>query len=142
MITMSRRDAIVKIGAASVGAFLFRKTGAVASAAQRIVKNGRLKQSVSWWPYQRSFKLPEFCKAISDMGMTAIDLLEEKDWDTARSNGLVCSMGYPSEGAKIPDGLNNKANHDVIVRGLEKTIPAAEKMGVPNLIAFFGNRAV
>jgi hypothetical protein len=72
------------------------------------------------------------CKAIGDMGLTAIDLLEEKEWDTARRNGLVCSMGYPSEGAKIPDGLNSKANHDLIVRGLEKTIPAAEKMGVPD----------
>src|SRR5882762_950 len=123
---MRRREAVLKIGAASVGAFLFPKIRAVASAAQRVVKNGRLKQSVSWWPYQRHLKLPEFCKAIADMGLPAIDLLEEKDWDTARRNGLVCSMGYPSEGAKIPYGLNNKANHDVIVRGLEKTIPAAE----------------
>ena len=137
---MRRRETIIKLGAASVGAFLFPKIGAVSSATQRVVKIGRLKQSVSWWPYQRHFKLPEFCKAIADMGLTAIDLLEEKDWDTARRSGLVCSMGYPAEGAKIPDGLNNKANHDVIVRGLEKTIPAAEKMRVPNLIAFFGNR--
>lgn len=93
MITMSRREAIFEIGAASLGAFLSQKIDA--SAAQRVVKNGRLKQSVSWWPYQRHFKLPEFCKAIADMGLTAIDLLEEKDWDTARRNGLVCSMGYP-----------------------------------------------
>jgi hypothetical protein len=93
MITMSRREAIFKIGAASLGAFLSRKTDAVAGAAQRVVKNGRLKQSVSWWPYQRHLKLPEFCKAIADMGLTAIDLLEEKDWDTARKSGLVCSMG-------------------------------------------------
>lgn len=140
MSRISRREAAFRIGAASVGAFLSQKLGGSAGAAQRVVKNGRLKQSVSWWPYQRHFKLPEFCKAISDMGLPAIDLLEEKDWETARKNGLVCSMGYPSEGAKIPDGLNNKANHDVIVRGLEKTIPAAAKASVPNLIAFFGNR--
>jgi hypothetical protein len=89
MNTISRREAFFKIGSASVGAFLFQNTGAVASGAQRAVKNGRLKQSVSWWPYQRHFKLPEFCKAIGDMGLTAIDLLEEKDWDTARRNGLV-----------------------------------------------------
>jgi hydroxypyruvate isomerase len=138
--TISRREAIVKIGTASVGAMLLPKIGAGTTTMQRIVKNGRLKQSVSWWPYQRQFKLPEFCKAISEMGLPAIDLLEEKDWETARNSGLVCSMGYPSEGAKIPDGLNNKANHDGIVRGLEKTIPAAEKARVPNLIAFFGNR--
>ena len=140
MTKISRREAAFRIGSATVGAFLSQSVGGAAGAAQRVVKNGRLKQSVSWWPYQRHFKLPEFCKAISEMGLPAIDLLEEKDWETARKNGLVCSMGYPSEGAKIPDGLNNKANHDVIVRGLEKTIPAAAKASVPNLIAFFGNR--
>jgi len=45
----------------------------------RIVKNGRLKQSVSRWPYQK-IPLPEFCHAVADMGLTAIDLLEEADW--------------------------------------------------------------
>ena len=140
MSMMSRREAILRMSAAAMGALAFTNMDTEASVAQRIVKNGRLKQSVSWWPYQRQFKLPEFCKAIADMGLPAIDLLEPKDWDTARKHGLVCSMGYPSEGAKIPDGLNNKANHDVIVRGLEQTIPMAAKMGVPNLIAFFGNR--
>jgi len=140
MDTMSRREAISKMGRAAFGALLLSKIGHVANGAQRVVKNGRLKQSVSWWPYQSRFKLPEFCKAIAEMGLPAIDLLEAKDWETARKFGLVCSMGYPSEGAKIPDGLNNKANHDAIVRGLENTIPIAAKMGVPNLIAFFGNR--
>jgi len=48
-------------------------------------------------------------------------------------------MGY-AQAAKIADGLNNKANHDAIVTGLENAIPMAEKMGVPNVIAFFGNR--
>src|SRR5439155_1408915 len=43
-------------------------------------------------------------------------------------------------GGTIPDGLNNKANHDAIVKGLEKTLPKAAQMGVPNLITFFGNR--
>ncbi|HEX8183524.1 MAG TPA: TIM barrel protein [Blastocatellia bacterium] len=140
METMSRREAISKMGAAAFGALLLPKINNSATGPQRVVKNGRLKQSVSWWPYQSRFKLPEFCKAIAEMGLQAIDLLEPKDWETAQKYGLVCSMGYPSEGAKIPDGLNNRANHDVIVRGLEKTIPMAAKMGVPNLIAFFGNR--
>ncbi len=131
---------MLRVSAAVGGALLLPKFGDVATGAQRVVKNGRLKQSVSWWPYQSRFTLADFCKAIADMGMAAIDLLEMKDWETPRKYGLVCSMGYPSEGAKIPDGLNNKANHGVIVRGLEKTIPVAAKMGVPNLIAFFGNR--
>jgi hydroxypyruvate isomerase len=139
MTDVTRREAMLLMGAASAGAVLWPQAKSL-TPPQRVIKNGRLKQSVSWWPYQSRYKLPEFCKAIADMGMPAIDLLGENDWETARTYGLVCSMGYPSEGAKIPEGLNNKANHDLIVRGLEKTLPVAAKMKVPNLIAFFGNR--
>jgi len=110
-----------------------------ASRVEKIVKKGRLKQSVSYWCYQKYFKLPEFARIVADMGLTAIDLLQPDGWETVRQYRLVCSMGY-AEAAKIPDGLNNKANHDAIVKGLEKAIPLAEKSGVPNVIAFFGNR--
>jgi len=104
----------------------------------RIVKNGRLKQSVSRWPYQK-IPLPEFCHAVADMGLTAIDLLEEADWGVAREHGLICSMGYAG-GGSIRDGLNVAANHDAIVRNFEKTIPRAAALRVPNVITFFGNR--
>jgi hydroxypyruvate isomerase len=40
------------------------------------VKNGRLKQSVSRWCYN-AIPMPDFCRAVADMGLTAIDLLEE-----------------------------------------------------------------
>src|SRR5262245_6997891 len=89
--------------------------------ADRIVKNGRLKQSVSRWCYN-SIPMPEFCRAVADMGLTAIDLLEEPEWAVARDHGLVCSMGYAG-GGSIPDALNVKANHDTIVRNFERTIP-------------------
>ncbi len=139
MVKMSRRDTILGLGAAAIGTLFLPKMGG-AARLERVVKNGRLKQSVSWWPYQSHFKLPDFCKAVADMGLTAIDLLSENEWPVLREHGLICSMGYPAEGAKIPDGLNKKANHDIIIKGLETSIPRAAKMGVPNLIAFFGNR--
>jgi hydroxypyruvate isomerase len=139
MVNLSRRDAVLKMGAAMAGALLLPKAGG-ALAAEKIVKRGRLKQSVSFWCYQRWFKLPEFAKAVADMGLTAIDLLDETEWPVVKQYGLTCSLGWKTGGGGIPEGLNNRANHDVIVKGLEKSIPAAAKMGVPNLIAFFGNR--
>jgi hydroxypyruvate isomerase len=106
--------------------------------ADRIVKNGRLRQSVSRWPYNK-IPLPDFCTAIADMGLTAIDLLEEPDWAVARDHGLTCSMGYAG-GGSIRDGLNVTANHDAIVRNFERLSPRAAAMKVPNVITFFGNR--
>ena len=106
--------------------------------ADRVVKNGRLKQSVTRWPY-RSIPFADFCRAVADMGLQAMDLLEEAEWPIAREYGLVCSMGYAG-GGSIADGLNVKANHDAIVRNFEQSIPRAASHGVVNVITFFGNR--
>ena len=106
--------------------------------APRVVKNGRLKQSVSRWPYAK-IPLPDFCRALADMGLPAIDLLEMNEWQVARDHGLVVSMGYAG-GGSIPDALNVRANHDAIVRNFEENIPRAAAARVPNIITFFGNK--
>lgn len=103
-----------------------------------MIKKGRLRQSVSQWCYGK-LSLDELCRAAADMGLAAIDLLDEKDWATPARFGLVCSMGYAG-GGSISDGLNVKANHDGIVKGMTQAIPRAAKAGVPNVITFFGNR--
>jgi hydroxypyruvate isomerase len=102
------------------------------------LRTGRLKQSVCRWPYAK-IPLPEFCKAVAGMGLTAVDLLTEAEWPVAREHGLICSMGS-GFGGTIADGLNDRGNHDRIVASLERGIPLAVANKVPNLIAFFGNR--
>ena len=109
-----------------------------AQPAARVVKKGRLKQSVSRWCY-KDIPDPVFYKAVADMGLPAVDLLKEDQWSVVRDYGLICSMGY-GDGGTIPDGLNVVANHDAIVKGMTASLPKAAKLGVPNLITFFGNR--
>ena len=75
------------------------------------------KQSVSRWPYN-AIPLPDFCKAIADMGLTAIDLLEEPDWAVARDHGLTDVDGLCRAAGRSSDGLNVTANHDAIVTQL------------------------
>jgi hydroxypyruvate isomerase len=120
------------LGAAVAGPIALR------TGADQAVKKGRLKQSVSRWPYNK-IAMPDFCRACAEMGLTAIDLLEEPGWAIARDHGLVCSMGYAG-GGSIRDGLNVKANHDAIVQNFEQSIPRAAAAKVPNVITFFGNR--
>src|SRR5262245_57774708 len=140
-MSLSRRRLLVAAGAAMAArafdarAFDFSRT---APTADGVVRNGRLKQSVSRWPYQR-IPFPDFCRAVADIGLTAIDLLEEPDWSVARQHGLICSMGYAG-GGSIPDGLNVKANHDAIERNFARLVPLAAAQQVPNVITFFGNR--
>ena len=111
---------------------------AAAQTGGRVVAKGRLKQSVCRWCYAK-IPTPEFFKAVADMGLTAVDLLTEKDWPIARDHGLICSMGS-GFGGSIADGLNVKANHEKILAGLKRGIPLAAANKVPNLITFFGNR--
>jgi hydroxypyruvate isomerase len=128
MTKYSRREALTALGAAL----------ALPALGQRVVKRGRIKQSVTRWTY-RSMALPDLCRAAADIGLTAIDLLEEPDWSVVRQFGLLCSMGYAG-GGSIPDGLNVRANHTAIVSNFERLIPRAEAERVPNVITFFGNR--
>jgi hydroxypyruvate isomerase len=133
--SMTRRDVLQAAGLTLVAA----NTGsASAQPAGRAVTRGRIRQSVSRWCYSK-IPMPEFCKAVAAMGLTAIDLLEEADWQVVRDHGLVCSMGYGG-GGSIREGLNNPANHDRIVNNLIAAMPKAAAHGVPNLITFFGNR--
>jgi hydroxypyruvate isomerase len=135
MTRVTRRQAI-QTGAAAAAAALSSRTAAAQS--DRIVTRGRLKQSVSRWCYNK-IPMPEFCKAVAAMGLTAIDLLEEPDWSVVRDHGLICSMAYAG-GGTIPDGLNVRANHDAIVKNFEQKVPRAAALKVPNVITFFGNR--
>ncbi len=134
MSQMTRREALGGVTAmmAAPGSL-----GAGGRGSQKL-PIGRLKQSVCRWPYAK-IPLPEFCRAVADIGLTAIDLLTEAEWPVARDHGLICSMGS-GFGGTIVDGLNVRANHDAIVASLERGIPLAAANKVPNVIAFFGNR--
>jgi hydroxypyruvate isomerase len=140
---VSRRELLVTAGMALAAGAVAKSARAEQPAGPdgqpgKIVKNGRLRQSVSRWCY-RKIELPDLCRAVAAMGVPAIDLLEPVDWPIVRDHGLICSMGYGG-GGTIRDGLNNAANHDRIVGNLIETMPKAVALGVPNLITFFGNR--
>jgi hydroxypyruvate isomerase len=135
------RRAMLLASAGSVGALALSSTRvADASLAFAEPVRGRLKQSVSRWPYS-AIPLPEFCRAAKAMGLAGIDLLQPEEWPVARDAGLVPSMGYPTRRNDfIATGFNNVANHAMLLRELEATIPNAAREGVPNVIAMFGNR--
>jgi hydroxypyruvate isomerase len=133
---ITRRQLFPSIFTTAAGAAI--AAAGVQTFAAGLVKNGRLRQSVSRWPYNK-IPLPDFCRAVAEMGLTAVDLLEEAEWPVTRQHGLTCSMGYAG-GGSIKDGLNVKANHDAIVQNFEQTIPRAAAMQIPNVITFFGNK--
>jgi hydroxypyruvate isomerase len=142
-MALSRRELLVTAAGAAAGLSL---SGSAAGVAEAISQRGsgtppgRLKQSVSRWPFQE-IPLPDLCRAAKAMGLAGIDLLHQEDWAPVRDLGLVCSMGYPTSRRDfIETGFNDRAHHPMLLKELETTIPLAARQGVPNVIAMFGNR--
>jgi hydroxypyruvate isomerase len=138
---VNRRHAIGAVAGAAIAAANWRVDGPRTedrgpNAASR--RSGRIKQSVSRWCYGK-MSLEELCTASKKIGLSAIDLLDEKDWNTPKQFGLACAManGFGS----IPRGFNRPDNHDKLVADAERMIPLAAAAGVPNIVCFSGNRA-
>ncbi len=145
MMPIDRREALTRI-AGVTGALLtpvlpgVRPIGRPRSSDPTGRRAGRLKQSVSYWPYGK-IPLPAFATAAKGMGLVAVDLLQPEEWPVVRDVGLICSMGYPSKRRDfLTSGFNDPSKHDMLVEELERTIPLAAAAGVPNVIAMFGNR--
>jgi hydroxypyruvate isomerase len=99
-----------------------------------------LRQSVCRWPFA-DIPDKDFFPMVKQLGFGAVDLLTEKEWPLAMDQGLICSMGTPTERRDfIRRGLNDRANHPLLLAELERTIRAATQNNVPNVIAMVGNR--
>ena len=101
-------------------------------------RKGRINQSVSRWCYPH-IALEQLCEKGAAIGLKAIDLLDQREWEVPRRYGLICSMGYGG-GGEIQSSMNRTENHAKIEEAFRKSIPHAAKLGVPNVITFSGNR--
>jgi hydroxypyruvate isomerase len=112
-----------------------------APGSHRVSGSRRPPQAAARWCYEK-IPLREFATAAKRIGLAGIDLLQPADWDIVRDQGLTCSMGYPTDRRDfLSVGFNDAANHAMLLRELERTIPLAAQHGVPNVIAMFGNRS-
>ncbi|HEX6626993.1 MAG TPA: TIM barrel protein, partial [Gemmatimonadaceae bacterium] len=105
-------------------------------------KRGRLKLSVSRWPYNK-YTLEQLCVMSRQLGLDAIDLLEPDEWQVPLRHGLVCAMGYatvPHPENRLTDGFNRIENHAWLIPGYRDAIPKAAAAKVPNVICFPGSR--
>ena len=138
---LSRRDfirnsSLITAGAVSGSLSTVGRAGASANI-ERIVKNGRINQSVSKWCYGK-IPLDEFCVIVKKMGLKAIDLLGPNDFPTLKKHGLECSMINTHN---LTKGLNRKDNHEECLAKIRSAIDAAAEYQYPNVITFPGNRA-
>jgi hydroxypyruvate isomerase len=125
------------IAAGTIAGTLARAGQAVtADNVERIVKKGRINQSVCKWCYSK-LSLDELCAIGKKMGLKAVDLLVPNDFPTLKKYDLACSM-ISTHG--LTKGLNRKENHEECLAKIRSAIDAGAEYGYPNVISFPGNR--
>jgi len=122
--------------AAGVAESLHLRLMAAEGAASQM--KGRINHSVCKWCYPK-VDLDDLCKAGKEMGLTSIELLELKDFETLKRHDLLCAMVSGVPGG-INRGLNRLENHDKIVEFFEEAAPKVAAAGFKNIICFSGDR--
>jgi len=137
---MNRRNMIKNVaGATSVTAIGASLGNLYANGSVNTKLKGNIHHSVCRWIYA-DIPLDKLAAACIDMGIGAIDLLDEKDWAFVNKAGLKCSMGNVTDYG-IPKGFNRLEYHEKLISDYTSIIPRAAAAGVQNLICFSGNSA-
>ena len=136
MNRITRRTALAATAATIASAAI---SPAVAPAAEgsedKLVKNGRLNQSLCRWCYNK-IELDPLAAHAKKIGLVGIDLCGPGDFQTLKKHGLVCTM-TTSHG--ITKGLNRKENWDECLKKITDSINATADAGFKNVICFSGN---
>ena len=138
---ITRRSALGRIvGNAAIfsAAASLDKRLEAADAAVGAHLKGSINHSVCKWCYPK-IDLESLCNAGKEMGLSSIELLETKDFDTLKRHGLTCAMVSGVPGG-ITSGLNRLENHDKILAYYEDVAPKVAAAGFKNIICFSGNR--
>jgi hydroxypyruvate isomerase len=125
------------VAAGTVAGALAGKGYAAAADIERIVKNGRINQSVCRWCYGK-LSLDELCAVAAKMGLKSVELLSPEDFPTVKKHGLICAMISTHN---LNRGLNDKNNHAECLAKIRSAIDSAAEYEFPNVITFPGNRA-
>jgi len=106
-----------------------------------------INHSVCRWCYG-DIPFEDFCIAVKEMGLGAIDLLETSDFPTLEKYGLTCPVvTFPTtttaDGTKvgmIEKAFNRLEHHDALVEVYERKLKECAEVGAGQLICFSGNR--
>ena len=100
---------------------------------------GNINHSVSRWTFGY-LSLDELCKAVKEIGFSAIDLTGPKDWPVLQQHGIYSSMCYTAGDNNLNNGLNNPMYHSQLIKEYLDVIPVMAKAKYKNLICFTGRR--
>ncbi len=124
--------------AASVGAMAaLTQPVAWVRGAETAKANGHIKQSICRWCYN-GIPLEKLAGEAKRIGYVSVELLTPEEYKVVKPFGLTCAMLNGC--CTIPDGFNEKKNHDRLEKSVREYVDFAADNGLPNVIVFSGNR--
>ncbi len=97
------------------------------------------QHSVSWWCIARPERDPEdMLRTVKDIGYTALELVPVEQFPLARDHGLTIATHQLH--VPLEQGISHDKYWEDIKRQAEASFKLAQDWGIPNLIAFSGNR--
>jgi hydroxypyruvate isomerase len=109
-------------------------------AVGKIVKNGRIKQSICGGCLGKAgLDREQTAKLLVEMGLVGRDLMGKDEWPTLKKYGLIATM-VPGAGG-IKKGINDKSMHPKFMEDFKMNIKAAAEYKWPNVITLAGDRA-
>lgn len=129
-----RRREFVTAAAALAGA-----ATAATAQTEATPRKGRLKQSVTGFPFDPKMPFEDRCREAARLGCVGFDLIGPKDWPTLKKYGLIPTMAPPG-GVTMEDGIIHKEAHEKSLASLGASIDECAAGGCPNVITVGGQR--
>jgi hydroxypyruvate isomerase len=136
---MERRTFLTTVAAAGVAATR-PDTMVAAQTSQKVVRKGRLKQSLFRQVFgQAVTSFDDQCRMAADLGCVGFDLIPPQDWPTLKKYGLMPTMAGAGP-VTFPDGLIHKEVHDQLEPAMKTYIDQCVAGGCSKIITVGGQR--
>src|SRR5215472_1999527 len=90
---MLKQTAGAAVAGATVAAIGIPAEGQEPASAERAAKNGRIKQSIVYWCFEKHWDMPQAIKAAKQLGCVSIELVAPKFFPLLKQEGLSCAIG-------------------------------------------------
>jgi hydroxypyruvate isomerase len=141
----SRRQVLTgAAGAAVLGVSALNGAGEAAEPGDQgpAVKNGRIKQSVVPWCFEKHWDVPRAIQVAKQLGCPSVELIHPRYFPLLREHGLCCAIAPIDMSPDLPfvKGYNNPRHHARIIKATRDSINACAEYGYERVIAFTGLR--
>ena len=134
----NRRRVIKNIIAGSAALAAGTALPSFAAEKKTAMLKGNIQHSVCRWCFN-DVPLDQLCIVAKEIGLTGIDLVGPKDWDTLKKHNLVSTMCNGAE-IGLTKGWNDKQYHSTLIKSYTEFIDLVANAGFKNLFCASGNR--